>query len=139
MGLKGRRWRSAGTVGNAGIYRHQGAIAIPKSPVGDVIWENEVAYHAGDPVFLRRGEQDPAGGLPPLPPIAFLILYTPGQAGGSRARLRAPRLLGAWDRQHFSKGIRFNRGITHWLSPVAELVPAHPSMGLTPCSVEQVA
>lgn len=139
MGLKGRRWRSAGTVGNAGIYRHRGAVAIPKSPAGDVIQANKAAYHAGDPMFLSRREQDPAGGLPPLPPAAFLISHTPSQASRSRARLRAPRLLGAWDRQRFSKGIGFNRGITRWSSPVAELVPAHPSMGLTPCPVEQVA
>ena len=89
-------------------------------------------------LFLSWTEQDPARGLPLLPPAPLLVLHTPGRAGRSGARLRAPRLLGAWDRQRFIRGIGFNRGITCWSSPaVVVLVPAHPNTGLTPCLVRR--
>lgn len=61
-----------------------------------------------------------------------------GQAGRGQG-LRAPKLLGAWDRQRFSREIGFNSGITCCSSPTAVvLVPARTNTGLTQCLVDEV-
>lgn len=73
-------------------------------------------HHAGDLVLLRQGEQDPDRDLPPKVPRPTLRPPQPQMGSESRARLpRAPRLLGVWDKQCFSKGIDFNREINYFL------------------------
>lgn len=94
--MHGAKRCSAGTAGNAGIYLHQGAVAISERPAGDIIQVNRAAHHAGDPMFPSRREQDPAGGLPPrCPPSRLTSSCVP--PAGRREQGKAEGNQGFWE------------------------------------------